>query len=301
MANIYQQISSNKIRSGFILTLFIAFILVVAYIITVSFNLDNSLIIGAIAFSLISSLSGYFAGDKMVLSLNQAKPADNKNYFDFYTVVENLSQVNQTPVPKIYVIDSPAPNAFATGRDPKHSAVAVTQGLLDSLNDNELQAVLAHELGHIQNYDIRVSMIAFGLVAVVSIISDFVLRWFFWGRALGDDNDGPGGNNPLFMVFGVVALILAPIVATLIQLAISRKREYLADATAALTTRYPDALISALQKIQSASSTMKKQNPSTAHLFFANPLTKKSFSNLFSTHPPIEERIRALQEMGSKA
>ena len=128
MANIYQQISSNKIRSGFILTLFIAFILVVAYIITVSFNLDNSLIIGAIAFSLISSLSGYFAGDKMVLSLNQAKPADNKNYFDFYTVVENLSQVNQTPVPKIYVIDSPAPNAFATGRDPQHATVCATTG-----------------------------------------------------------------------------------------------------------------------------------------------------------------------------
>ena len=282
--------------------MFLFFVLVGVIAFGVGWYLGNySITLIATIFALGYVFWSYMASDRLALAVNGAKQIHKSDNPRLWRAVENLCITTGLPMPRVYIMDDASINAFATGRDPKHSAVAVTQGLLDSLNDSELQAVLAHELGHIQNYDIRVSMIAFGLVAVVSIISDFVLRWFFWGRALGDDNDGPGGNNPLFMVFGVVALILAPIVATLIQLAISRKREYLADATAALTTRYPDALISALQKIQSASSTMKKQNPSTAHLFFANPLTKKSFSNLFSTHPPIEERIRALQEMGSKA
>ena len=169
------------------------------------------------------------------------------------------------------------------------------------MTDNELQGVLAHELGHVKNYDIRVAMVVFGLVAIVSIISDIMLRWMFFGGLRGRDNDSGGDGNALFLVFAIVALVLAPIVATVIQLAISRKREYLADATGALTTRYPEGLATALEKIRDSGSVMKKQNHSTAHLFFANPLSKKSFSNLFSTHPPIDDRIKALRAMEIKA
>jgi heat shock protein HtpX len=194
-------------------------------------------------------------------------------------------------MPKVYIIDDPAPNAFATGRDPNHAVVAATSGLLDMMTDTELEGVIAHELGHVKNYDIRVSMIAFALVAVVSIIADIMLR-MTWFRSRDDDND-----NQLFFVLGIMGAILAPLVATLIQLSISRRREYLADATGALTTRYPEGLASALQKIGQHGSALKRQNASTAHLFFANPLKKRGFSNLFSTHPPIADRIQRLRNM----
>ncbi len=294
MANIYQQISSNKIRSGFILTLFIAFILVVAYIITVSFNLDNSLIIGAIAFSLISSLSGYFAGDKMVLSLNQAKPADKKNYFDFYTVVENLSQVNQTPVPKIYVIDSPAPNAFATGRDPQHAAVCATTGLLNKLNRTELEGVMAHELSHIKNYDTRLMTLVSVLVGGLSILINSATRYSFFSRN-NRDNDRQGSG--LLSIIGFGLIIFAPIIAQLIQLAISRRREFLADASAVKLTRQPKGLINALIKISSDPNQMQTASTATASLYINNPFKNNKLASLFSTHPPIEDRIKALSQM----
>lgn len=294
MANIYQQISSNKIRSGFILTLFIAFILVVAYIITVSFNLDNSLIIGAIAFSLISSLSGYFAGDKMVLSLNQAKPADNKNYFDFYTVVENLSQVNQTPVPKIYVIDSPAPNAFATGRDPQHATVCATTGLLDKLNRTELEGVMAHELSHIKNYDTRLMTLVSVFVGSLSILINSATRYSFFSRN-DRNNDKQGGG--LLSIIGFALIIFAPIIAQLIQLAISRRREFLADASAVKLTRQPKGLINALIKISSDPNQMQTASTATASLYINNPFKNNKLASLFSTHPPIEDRIKALSQM----
>ncbi len=294
MANIYQQISSNKIRSGFILTLFIAFILVVAYIITVSFNLDNSLIIGAIAFSLISSLSGYFAGDKMVLSLNQAKPADNKNYFDFYTVVENLSQVNQTPVPKIYVIDSPAPNAFATGRDPQHATVCATTGLLDKLNRTELEGVMAHELSHIKNYDTRLMTLVSVFVGSLSILINSATRYSFFSRN-DRNNDKQGGG--LLSIIGFALIIFAPIIAQLIQLAISRRREFLADASAVKLTRQPKGLINALIKISSDPNQMQTASTATASLYISNPFKNNKLASLFSTHPPIEDRIKALSQM----
>ena len=294
MANIYQQISSNKIRSGFILTLFIAFILVVAYIITVSFNLDNSLIIGAIAFSLISSLSGYFAGDKMVLSLNQAKPADKKNYFDFYTVVENLSQVNQTPVPKIYVIDSPAPNAFATGRDPQHATVCATTGLLDKLNRTELEGVMAHELSHIKNYDTRLMTLVSVFVGSLSILINSATRYSFFSRN-DRNNDKQGGG--LLSIIGFALIIFAPIIAQLIQLAISRRREFLADASAVKLTRQPKGLINALIKISSDPNQMQTASTATASLYISNPFKNNKLASLFSTHPPIEDRIKALSQM----
>lgn len=192
-------------------------------------------------------------------------------------------------------MNDPSPNAFATGRDPNNSAVCVTTGLLDIMNDDELKGVLAHELGHIKNYDIRVSMIAFALTAVISLIADILLQ-LTWFRS-----DNEGENNQLFFLLGIVAAILAPLVATMIQLAISRQREYLADATSALTTRYPEGLESALSKIAQTGSTLRRQNTATAHLFFANPLKNHSLANLFSTHPPIAARIARLQQMESHA
>jgi heat shock protein HtpX len=191
-------------------------------------------------------------------------------------------------------MDDPAPNAFATGHNQRKSSVAVTSGLLEIMDDTELEGVIAHEMGHVKNYDIRVSLVAFALVAVVGLLADIMLR-MVWFR---DDDDN---NNQLFIIVGIVAAILAPLIATLIQLAISRKREFLADATGALTTRYPEGLASALEKIAHTGSTLKRQNSSTAHFFFANPLKKHSVASLFSTHPPIDERIKRLRQMESKS
>jgi heat shock protein HtpX len=187
-------------------------------------------------------------------------------------------------------MNDPAPNAFATGRDPEHASVCATSGLLEIMNDTELQGVFAHELAHVKNYDIRVSMIAFALAAAITLIADIFLRMTFFSR---DDRE----QNQFLLILGIIAAILAPIIATLIQLAISRRREYLADATGALTTRYPEGLASALEKIEKTGSVLKKQNTATAHFFFANPLRKHSITNLFSTHPPIEDRIKRLNEM----
>jgi heat shock protein HtpX len=198
-------------------------------------------------------------------------------------------------MPRVYIMDDPAPNAFATGRKPQASAVCVTSGLLDIMSDQELQGVLAHEMGHIKNYDIRVAMVAFALTAVISLLADIMLRlvWFSDNR----DNN----NNQVFIILGIVAAILAPFVALLIQMAVSRQREYLADATGALTTRYPEGLASALEKIKQHGSVARHQNTATAHLFFANPLKKGSLTSLFSTHPPIDERIKRLRSMGDHA
>lgn len=249
----------------------------------------------ALFFAIGYAFWSYYAADKLALSMNNAKQIQKSDAPELWRIVENLAITTGLPMPKVYIINDPALNAFATGRDPNHATVTVTTGLLETMNKQELQGVIAHELGHVQNYDIRVMMIAFGLVAAVSIISDTVLRMMFWS------NDDEGNSNPIAMVVAIVALILAPLVATMIQLSVSRKREFLADATGALTTRYPEGLESALIKIRDNAKPMQKQSPSTAHLFFANPLNSKSFNNLFSTHPPIEDRIKALQSMDAQA
>lgn len=249
---------------------------------------------GAIIGTAIYILITYFAGSKMALALNGAHEIEKKDNPRLWRIVENLSITNGMPMPKVYIIDDPAPNAFATGRDPKHSVVAATTGILDLMDDKELEGVMAHELGHVKNYDIRVSMVAFALTAAISLIADVMLRVTIFS---GDDEN----NNPIFFFLGIVAAILAPLVAMMIQLAISRQREYLADATSALTTRYPDGLISALKKLETTSTVMKKQNSSTAHLFFANPLKGKMLAGMFSTHPPIEDRVARLEEMKDKA
>jgi heat shock protein HtpX len=244
--------------------------------------------------SAVYALFSYLAGARMALAINRAQQITKKDNPRLWRIVENLSITDGLPMPKVYIMDDPALNAFATGRDPNHSSVCVTSGLLQTMNDEELQGVIAHELGHVKNYDIRVSMIVFALLAVISLLADIMLRmaWF---------RDDERESNQIFFILGIAGAILAPIIAVLIQLAISRRREYLADATGALTTRFPEGLADALEKIKQYGSQLKKPSPSTAHLFFANPLKKSAFSSLFDTHPPIDDRIKKLREMGTHA
>lgn len=290
--NTYAQISSNKRKSLLIMALFVGFASGIAYLAGLYLG-GESFAPYAIGGAFVYTLISYYAGSKMAIAMNGAHEVTKRQEPRLYRIVENLSITNGMPMPKVYVIEDAAPNAFATGRDPNHAVVCATRGLMDMMSDTELEGVMAHEMGHVKNYDIRVSLVAFALASVIGILSDIVLRAMFWGG--GDDDDGP--NNPIFMILGILAIILAPLVAALIQLAISRRREYLADATGALTTRYPEGLASALEKIGAHGSAMKRQNASTAHLFFANPLKGKSLAGLFSTHPPIDDRIKRLREM----
>ena len=280
------------------MALFVGLAAGLAYLAGLLITGNDSFAIYAIVGSLVYVLISYFTSSRLALALNGAHEVSKKDEPRLYRIVENLTITNGMPMPRVYVIEDPALNAFATGRNPEVAVVCATRGLLDVLEDNELEGVMAHELGHVKNYDIRVSLVAFALVSVIAVISDIVLRAFFWGGINKDENNGSSGA--ILMIIGLIATILAPFAAMLIQLAISRQREYLADATGALTTRYPDGLANALKKISLEGSTLKKQNSSTAHLFFANPLKKGSLNNLFSTHPPIEERIKRLNEMGGK-
>jgi len=289
----YSQIAANKRQTGFLNALFIAIIGVVGYAYGLYVGSMSSVYV-ILGFALLYTFISYFVSAKVALAVNGAKQIEKKDNPRLYRTVENLSIATGMPMPKVYIISDPAPNAFATGRDPAHASVAATTGLLDLMNDKELEGVMAHELGHVQNYDIRVMMIVFACVSVVGLLSDFLLRIMWFG---GDDNDN---SSPVAIVLALVLAIVAPIVATLVQLAVSRQREFLADATGALTTRYPEGLASALSKIQQQGMAMKRQNSSTAHLFFANPLKKKSFSKLFSTHPPTAERIARLEKMGGE-
>jgi heat shock protein HtpX len=242
-------------------------------------------------FSIGYSIISYFGGAKMALAINRAKQIEKKDDPRLWRTVENLAITDGLPMPKVYIMDDPAPNAFATGRNYDTGVVCATTGLLQIMDDNELEGVIAHELGHIKNYDMRVNTLAFALAGVISIIADFFLRWSLFG---GDNREN---NNQLLILLTFAAAILAPLAASLLQLSISRKREYLADATGALTTRYPEGLASALEKIEKVGSVTRVQNTSTAHMFFANPLKSHSFMNLFATHPPIEARIAALRDM----
>lgn len=291
----YSAIAANKRKTLFIMLAFIALIGVLGYLVAQIYGNGSPVIFyGTLIGSVVYALFTYFAGSRMALAVNGAKEIKKSDDPRLWRTVENLSITNGMPMPKVYIMEDPALNAFATGRDPKHSAVCATRGLLDALDDTELEGVMAHELGHVKNYDIRVSMIAFALTAVISLIADMIMH-FVWFR------DREGGPSPVELALGIGAAILAPIIATMIQLAISRQREYLADATGALTTRYPDGLANALRKIQQGGSATHRTNTSTAHLFFANPLKGKGLASLFSTHPPIEERIARLQQMGHKA
>jgi heat shock protein HtpX len=251
---------------------------------------DRSIAYWVIGVAAVYAFIQYFIASKLALAVTGAQEIEKRDSPRLYRIVENLTIATGMPMPKVYIIDDPAPNAFATGRDPKHAAVAATTGILDVMSDRELEAVMAHEISHVRNYDIRVSMIAFGLVSAIGILSDIAMRMFFFGGDRDNEN-----NNPIALVVGIVLIILAPIIATLVQLAVSRQREYLADASGALTTRDPEGLASALEKLEKTGRPMQRQSSSTAHLFFNNPMRAGMMSRLFSTHPPLEDRIKRLR------
>ena len=292
----YTDIASNKRKTFIIMFFFIVFLVAIIWIFDKYLNGGTGVFYGGIIGAFIYTIISYYGGSKMALAINGAKEIQKKDNPRLWRTVENLAITDGLPMPKVYIMNDPSPNAFATGRDPKHSSVCVTSGLLDVMDDQELQGVLAHELGHVKNYDIRVNMVAFALTAVISLIADIILRITFFGGMRDRDE-----NNQVFLILGIVAAILAPIVAMLIQLAVTRQREYLADATGALTTRYPEGLASALQKIKQMNRPAKQQNTATAHMFFVNPLKAHGITNLFSTHPPIDARIERLQKMEGHA
>lgn len=287
----YNQISANKRRTVVLMLFFLILLWGLGYVIAKATGNPGMLFfIGlfAIGYSIIS----YFTGSKMALAVNRAKEIQKSDNPRLWRIVENLAITEGLPMPRVYIMQDPAPNAFATGRKPDKAAVSATTGLLEMMDDQELEGVMAHELGHIKNYDIRVTTIAFALVGVISMIADFFLNFSIFGGMRGNDN-----RDSRLAILALVAAIIIPITATLIQLAISRRREYLADATGAMATRYPEGLASALSKIGKYGSSLKRPNTSTAHMFFANPLSKKSFLNFLSTHPPVEQRIANLRKM----
>jgi heat shock protein HtpX len=287
----YEQISSNKRRTVLLLLFFLVLLWVLGYVIGKAIGSPGLLFFFGL-FSIGYSIISYFAGAKMALAINRAHEIQKSDDPRLWRTVENLAITDGLPMPKVYIMDDPAPNAFATGRNYDNAVVCATTGLLQIMNDNELEGVIAHELGHVKNYDMRVNTLAFALVGIISMIADFFIRITFWGGGREERE-----NNQAMFYLAFVAAILAPIAATLLQLAISRRREYLADATGALTTRFPEGLASALEKIEKTGSATRVQNTSTAHMFFANPLRGHSFMNLFDTHPPIDDRIKALREM----
>lgn len=289
----YSAIAANKRNTFFIILLFIAIIAGLGWVFSVAYG-STGILWGALIGAAVYALIQYFAAAKLALSMNGAKEIQKSDNPRLYRIVENLAITRGMTMPKVYIVDDPAPNAFATGRDPQHAHVAATSGILELMNDRELEAVMAHEMGHVENYDIRVMMVVVGLVSAIGFIADILMRimWF------SDDDERP--SNPIFIVLAVVAGLLSPVVAALVQAAVSRQREYLADATGALTTRDPEALASALEKIGSVGSTVRRQNSSTAHLYFANPLRAQSLLNIFSTHPPIEQRVARLRSISTK-
>jgi heat shock protein HtpX len=280
---LYSAIAKNKRNTVFIILFFLAIIGGLGWLAAAIYN-DITIVIVTLVVASAYALIQYFTADRQALSMSGAIELRSKaDHPRLWRTVENLSITTGTPMPKVYVISDPAPNAFATGRDPEHAVVAATTGLLEIMDDAELEGIMAHELGHVRNYDIRLSMIVFGLVVAVGFISDMLVRMAFFGR-------GNNNGNPLVLVFGLVAMLVAPLVASLVQLAVSRQREYLADATGAMTTRHPDALASALEKLEAYGRPMRRQNSSMAHLWIADPLRPGVIDRLFATHPPIADR-----------
>ncbi len=298
MATLYTQQSNNIFKTWMLMTVFLVLVIAIGY--AASWYMGNSNILYiSIIFALIMNVGSYWFSDKLVLSMTGAKPVTSAEYPELWNVVENLSITAGLPMPKVYVVNDPAPNAFATGRNPEHAVVATTTGLLQILTRTELEGVIAHELSHIGNRDMLVMTVAVVLAGFIAMLADFFTRTLMFG----------GGNNrdrhPAFLIFGIVGIILAPLAAQLIKLAVSRRREYLADASGALLTRYPEGLASALEKIAAYARPMQKASHATAHLFIADPFAeeKKSIGQkiggLFQTHPPAADRIRILRQMDS--
>jgi len=296
----YKEIASNKRKTWILLTVFSIFIMLLFILLGAYLGIDPivSLIFGSI-FSIIYSLISFYTSDKTALAINGAKRISKKDSFELFTLTENLCITAGIPMPKIYVIDDDSPNAFATGRDPEHASIAVTTGLLRRLTKIELEGVIAHELSHIRNYDIRIMTIVIVLIGLVMIMSDIFLRFSIYGNRSRNNKNNQFGL--IMLAIGIGLAILSPLIAQLIKLAVSRTREYLADSSAALLTRHPEGLASALEKIRDASIPMQKANHATAHLFISNPFAGKSngfIKKMFSTHPPIEDRIAKLRTIG---
>ena len=290
----YRAIAANKRNTVLIIVFFLIIIGGLGALAGYVYN-NPAIAIITIVVAAVYALIQYFAASSQALSMSGAHEIQKSDNPRLYRIVENLSITTGTPMPKVYIIEDAAPNAFATGRDPQHAVVAATTGLLEIMDDAELEGVMAHELGHVQNYDIRLSMIVFGLVVAVGFLADVFLRFTLLG---GNRNNNNGGGNPIMLVFGLVALIVAPLVAAVVQAAVSRQREYLADATGALTTRHPDALASALEKLAAYGRPMKRQNSTMAHMWISDPTKPGFMDRLFSTHPPIADRAARLRESG---
>lgn len=299
MKNYYEQVDENKLRSGLVIAGFIAFISAATYLISYSLGFDVSSVGIALIISGLISFISYYNSDKIILSISGATPANKRDHFDLYTVTENLVRVAQIPMPRLYIIDDTAMNAFATGRDPEHAVVCATTGLISRLNRTELEGVIAHELSHIKNYDIRLMSLVTILVGMVTLLADVLLRTRIRGKSDRDD----GNLGAILFLAGLIMAILSPLVAQIIQLAISRRREFFADASGATLTKYPEGLASALEKISADKEPLEAANKATAHLYIASPLKNHHdsvgwFAGLFNTHPPVQERIKALR--GSK-
>ena len=295
MVNVYEQVDRNKTRSLFIMALFVVFTTLVVWVFSQAFGYGLGATGMALVVAGLISFSSFWWSDKIILTISGARPANKSQDFNFYTVCENLAMASQLPMPKLYVIEDSAPNAFATGRDPEHAVICATTGLLQKLDRTELEGVVAHELSHIGNYDIRLMGIVTVLIGMVTLLAD----WFLHGLRFRDDNDKGGQLQALMLVLGLILAILSPIIGQLIQLAISRRREFLADASGALLTRYPEGLAKALEKIAQDPEPLEAANKATAHLYIMSPFKGKQATGwlmgLFNTHPPVEERIKALR------
>jgi heat shock protein HtpX len=295
--NAFDETNINKMKSWFLMFCFSLIVIALGYVFGMIYGGGNTSIIItfmilAFIISLILALISYYRGDKAALSISKAYPANRKEHAHYINSVEGLAIAAQIPTPKIYVLPDQSINAFATGRNPEHASIAMTEGALKKLNRMELEGVIAHELGHVKNYDMRLMTITVILVGLIALLSDFFIRGMLFG---GDRNNRE--LNPVFLILGIVLAILAPIIAQLIQLAISRKREYAADATGAILSRHPKGLADALKKIEKDGLETKIASKATAHLYFAHPFKKGFWNNLFSTHPPISERVRRLESL----
>ena len=296
----YRAIAANKRNTVFIILLFLVIVAALGFAIDYiwgdgsegNYFLFYCVVIGAGLYTFIQ----YFAAGRQALAITGAQEIQKADNPRLYNIVENLSITTGLPMPRVYIINDPAPNAFSTGRDPKHASVAATTGILALMDDSELQGVMAHEMGHVQNYDIRVSTLVFGLVVAIGFIADIALRLSFFGG--NNRNNNAGGNNPIVLVIGIAALVISPIVAAVIQAAISRQREYLADASSAMITRNPPELESALAKLGQYGRPVARQNSSMAHMWVADPNKPGFISKIFGTHPPIPDRIARLEKIG---
>ncbi|MEO7350054.1 MAG: M48 family metalloprotease [Terrimesophilobacter sp.] len=295
----YSAIARNKRNTVFIMVGFFALVAVLGFVANLiwgrpgDWTMTIATVIGAGIYVTIQ----YFAGSSEALAMSGARQIEKADNPRLYRIVENLAITKGMPMPKVYIVNDPSPNAFATGRKPELASVAATTGLLDMMTDSELEGVMAHEMGHVENYDIRLNTIVFALVVAIGVIADILMRmtWFSGGRR----NNNSGGN-PIMLIFGIAALVLAPLVASLIQAAISRQREYLADATGAMTTRHPEALASALEKLGQYGQPMAKQNSTMAHMWFSDPTKKSMMGQIFATHPPIADRVTRLLNNATK-